>query len=166
MQQPERLVVGRIAKAHGIRGEVAVDVISDAPERFAPGARVYAGDHALTVASSRSHHGRALVFFEEVPDRNAAETLRGVELTIPISEGRKIEDDWSFYPHQLVGLTVTDETGSTLGTMTRVDESPGGDLWVVRAQGRDVLVPAVRDIVREVDLDGKKIVLRPPDGLF
>jgi 16S rRNA processing protein RimM len=164
--QPERLVVGRIAKAHGIRGEVAIDVISDAPDRFAPGARVYAGERPLTVASSRSHQGRELVLFEEVPDRNAAEMLRGVELTIPFSDAREIDDAWSFYPHQLVGLAVVDEAGTTLGTMQRVDESPGGDLWVVRSDGRDVLVPAVRDIVREVDLENKKIVLHPPDGLF
>ena len=106
---PERLVVGRIAKAHGINGEVSIDVISDAPDRFAAGARVFAGDRSLT---------------------------------------------------------VTDEKGETLGTMTRVDESPGADLWVVGARGREVLVPAVREIVVAVDLDERRIVLRPPDGLF
>ena len=163
--QPERLVVGRIAKAHGIRGEVAIDVISDAPDRFAPGARVFAGDRALTVSAARAHQGRLLVLFESVPDRNTAETLQGIELTIPISEAQDLQE-WSFYAHDLVGMTVVDEAGSTLGTMQRVDESPGGDLWVVRADGRDVLVPAVRDIVRKVDLDARRIVLHPPDGLF
>ena len=164
--KPERLVVGRIAKAHGIRGEVAVDVSTDEPSRFAPGARVLAGDRALTVSASRPHQGRLLVLFEEVPDRNAAETLSGAELTIPAEEARALEDDWSFYPHQLEGLKVTDESGNELGTMDRVEESPASDLWVVRANGRDVLVPAVRDIVVRVDLDGGTIVLRPPEGLF
>jgi len=164
--KPERLVVGRIAKAHGIRGEVAIDLVSDEPARFAPGARVQAGDRPLTVAASRPHQGRLLVLFEEVPDRNVAETLMGADLTIPFEEARALEDDWSFYPHQLAGLKVTDESGQELGTMARVEESPASDLWVVRAQGRDVLVPAVRDIVVRVDLDAGTIVLRPPEGLF
>lgn len=164
--KPERLVVGRIAKAHGIRGEVAIDVWTDEPSRFAPRARVKAGDRALTVSASRPHQGRLLVLFEEVPDRNAAEALKGAELTVPFEEARALEDDWSFYPHQLAGLKVTDESGHELGTMDRVEESPASDLWVVRAEGREVLVPAVRDIVVRVDLDGGTIVLRPPEGLF
>jgi 16S rRNA processing protein RimM len=164
--KPERLVVGRIAKAHGIRGEVAIDVVSDEPSRFAAGARVHAGERMLTVSASRPHQGRLLVLFDEVPDRSAAEMLAGAELTIPSEEARALEDEWSFYPHQLEGLTVTDEEGHELGTMARVEESPASDLWVVRADGRDVLVPAVRDIVVRVDLDGRTIVLRPPEGLF
>jgi 16S rRNA processing protein RimM len=163
---PERLVVGRIAKAHGLNGEVSIDVLSDAPDRFAVGARVFADDLALTVATARAHQGRLLVRFGGVSDRNGAEALRGAELTIPAEEAHQLEDDWSFYPHQLVGFAVTDEKGETLGTMTRVDESPGADLWVVGSHGREVLVPAVRDIVVAVDLDERRIVLRPPDGLF
>ena len=164
--EPERLVVGRIAKAHGIQGEVAIDVLSDEPARFAPGARMFAGDRALTVATSRSHHDRLLVRFDDVPDRSAAEALQGEELTIPADEARALDDEWSFFPHQLAGLTVTDEDGRTLGTMDRVDESPSADLWVVRAHGREVLVPAVRDIIIRVDLDARTIVFRPPEGLF
>lgn len=159
-------MVGRIAKAHGIRGEVAIDVVSDEPSRFAPGARVLAGDRALTVSASRDHQGRLLVQFEEVPDRNTAEALKGTELTIPIDEARPLDDEWSFYPHELTGLDVIDENGNALGKMVRVEESPASDIWVVRAAGREVLVPAVRDIVVHVDLDGGAIVLRPPEGLF
>ncbi len=164
--EPERLIVGRIAKAHGIQGEVAIDVVSDAPDRFAVGARVFSGDRPLTVSASRAHQGRLLVRFDEVPDRTAAESLRGAELTIPADEARALDDEWSFYPHQLVGFAVTDETGTPLGTLTRVDESPGADLWVVGAGDGEVLVPAVRDIVVSVDLETRTIVLRPPDGLF
>ena len=92
--------------------------------------------------------------------------LQGEALTIPAGEARALDDEWSFFPHQLAGLTVTDEDGHTLGTMDRVDESPSADLWVVRAHGREVLVPAVRDIIIRVDLDARTIVLRPPEGLF
>jgi 16S rRNA processing protein RimM len=162
---PERLVVGRIAKAHGIRGEVAIDVYSDAPDRFIPGARLEAGNATLTVASARAHHDRLLVLFEGVDDRTAAEALRGTELTIPATDAHPL-GEWSFYPHQLAGLAVVDEAGRALGTMVRVDESPANDVWVVEAQKREILVPAVRDIVVSVDLDARTIVLRPPEGLF
>ena len=162
---PERLVVGRIAKAHGIRGEVAIDVYSDAPDRFIPGAQLFAGDAALTVSVARAHQGRLLVLFDEIPDRTAAEALRGQELTIPAAEAQVL-GEWSFYPHELAGLSVVDEAGRTLGTMLRVDESPANDIWVVQAGEEEVLVPAVRDIVVSVDVGARTIVLRPPDGLF
>jgi 16S rRNA processing protein RimM len=162
---PERLVVGRIAKAHGIKGEVAVDVYSDAPDRFVPGARLFAGDDALTISAALPHHERLLVLFDEIADRSAAEALHGVELTIPASEAHAL-GEWSFYPHQLSGLSVIDEAGRSLGTMVRVDESPANDIWVVRSGDKEVLVPAVRDIVVSVDLGARTVVLRPPEGLF
>ena len=164
--KPERLVVGRIAKAHGIRGEVAIDVVSDEPARFAPGARVFAGERTLIVETARAHHDRVLVRFEDVPDRSTAETLKGLELTVPISEARPLDDEWSFYPHQLTGLAVVNERGDVLGTMDRVEENPANDLWIVRTDGGEVFVPAVRDIVVRVDLSTGTIVLRPPEGLF
>jgi 16S rRNA processing protein RimM len=163
--EPERLIVGRVAKAHGIRGEVAIDLYSDAPDRFAPGARLLAGDDIFIVETSREHQGRVLVRFEGVRDRNGAERLRGTELTIAASDARALEE-WSFYPHQLVGLSVVDTEGRALGTMTRVDESPGGDLWIVKTDDSEVLMPAVREIVRDVDLEKNRIVVEPPEGLF
>src|SRR5260221_11079540 len=96
---PERLVVGRVAKAHGINGEVSIEVLSDAPDRFAVGACVFAGDRSLTVATARDHNGRLLVRFDGVPDRTGAEALRGAELTIPADEAHALNDEWSFYPH-------------------------------------------------------------------
>jgi 16S rRNA processing protein RimM len=168
--EPERLVVGRIAKAHGIHGEVAVDVTSDAPERFALGSRMTAGgsgrqDRELTVAAVRPHQGRLLIRFEEVPDRTAAEALHGAILSIP-SEDAHTLPEWSFYPHQLEGLTVLDEQGEMLGRMVRVEENPANDLWIVDDGTREVLVPAVRAIVRAVNVEAGTIVLAPPDGLF
>jgi 16S rRNA processing protein RimM len=168
--KPERLVVGRIEKAHGIRGEVSVMVLTDITERFDPGSVLGAGDHlhadrTLTVESSRRHHERLLVRFAEASDRAAAEGLRGLTLTIPAEEAAQL-GEWTFYPFQLEGLDVVDLAGTSLGVMRRVDEGAASDYWVVRAKGQDVLVPAVRDIVKAVDLDNGKIVLDPPEGLF
>jgi 16S rRNA processing protein RimM len=163
--EPERLVVGRIAKAHGIRGDVAVDVVSDAPDRFEPGSTMNAGARTLTVESAREHQGRLLVKFAEVPDRTHAETLRGVELTIDASEARAL-DEGEFFERQLEGLAVVDTQGRALGTFARAEEGPAHDLWVVQTPAGEVYVPAVKEVVRAVDLDARRLVLDPPEGMF
>lgn len=161
----DRLVVGRIVKAHGIRGEVVVDVVSDAPDRFAAGAALLDRDRTLTIEAARAHQGRLLVKFAEVPDRTAAEGMRGIVLTIPIEEAAP-PPEGAWYPHQMEGLLVVDAAGAELGRWARVESSPAHDVWVVRTDGGEVLVPAVREIVREVDIEAGRIVIDPPEGLF
>lgn len=161
----DAVVVGRIAKAHGIRGEVSVEVLSENPERFAIGARLGHRDRELTVEAARRHGDRLLVKFEEVPDRNAAESLRGSELTVPEEEVAPLPAG-RYYPHELEGLVVSDSRGSRLGTFVRVERSPAHDIWVVDAGGREVMVPAVESFVVEVDIEAGRIVLDPPGGLF
>ena len=165
MNEPARLMVGRIVKAHGIRGEVVVYPESDHPQRFAKGSTSHAGDELFTIEASRPHHTMLLVRFREVADRNGAESLRGTELWIPGEQAAPLPEG-SFYPHQLVGASVVTEDGRALGMLVRVDENPAHDLWVVEHDGREVLVPAVKEFVRSVDVDGKRIVLDPPDGMF
>lgn len=168
---PERLVVGRIIKPHGTRGEMLVEVLSDFPDRFAPGSGVEAGDPdgerriPLTVSATRNDRGRNLVSFAEVADRDAAESLRGALLSIdrrdatPLGEG-------VYYEWQLDGLEVVDEDGRRLGTLARVLEGGGGDLWVVDTGEEEVLVPAVEEFVRRVDLEQGRIVVHVIPGLF
>lgn len=118
-----------------------------------------------TISAVRPHKGRLLVLFEEITDRNGAEALRGSLLSILASHAAPAEEG-RYYAHQLEGLRVVDEAGADLGVMTAVLENPANDLWVVRAGNRDVLVPAVKEIVRDVDLEHGRIVLRPVPGLF
>ena len=165
MTAPARLLVGRVAKAHGIRGEVAVEVVSQAPGRFEPGSTMLHRDATLTVEAVRPHQGRLLVKFEEVPDRTAAEALRGARLEIEGAEAAEL-DEGSFYPWELEGFAVEHVSGEALGTLVRVEEYPANDLWVVDAGGREVLVPAVSAIVTSVDVDTRRIVIDPPEGLF
>ena len=169
-EAPERLVVGRIVKPHGVRGEVLVEVLSDAPDRYAPGARLEAGDPAgerrpLTVRATRSDRGRSLVTFEEISDRDAADALRGALLSIGVGEAAPLEEGM-YYEWQLEGLDVVDENGGKLGTFARVLEGGGGDLWVVDTGEREVLVPAVDEFVRRVDLESGRIVVHVIPGLF
>lgn len=156
----EPIAVGRIAKAHGVRGEVAVEVHTEVPGRFDPGAEVLLEDGSrLTVRSSRPHAGRVLVTFEDVPDRTAAEALRGRWLFVapdalpPLPEG-------SYWPHELEGCEVVTEDGRPLGRLADVLAAPGNDVWLVEGGEAPVLVPAVRETVLSVDLEGRRIVVR------
>ncbi|MFF0145491.1 MULTISPECIES: ribosome maturation factor RimM [Amycolatopsis] len=166
------VVVGRIAKAHGIRGELAVDVRTDAPqERFAIGAVVATklrdgSERELTVAAAREHSGRLLVRFEQVLTRDVAETLRGALLTVDTGALPPTGDPEEFYDHELAGLRAELADGTVLGTVAEVVHSPAGELLELDVDGREVLVPFVRAIVPTVDLAGGRVVLEPPEGLL
>jgi 16S rRNA processing protein RimM len=167
------LLVGRVAKAHGIGGELAVDVHTDAPdERFSPGAVLSArlrdrSVRDLTVSTVRAHSGRLLVRFEEVPDRTMAETLRGAQLLVDAADLPPSEDPDEFYDHELEGLTAVLADGTEVGKVREIARSPGAELIVIdRPDGREALVPFVREIVPEVDVPGGRLVLDPPDGLL
>ena len=167
------LLVGRVAKAHGIGGELAVDVHTDAPdERFSPGAVLSArlrdrSVRALTVSTVRAHSGRLLVRFEEVGDRTVAETLRGAQLLVDAADLPPSEDPDAFYDHELEGLAAVLEDGTEVGKVREIARSPGGELLVVDlAEGGEALVPFVREIVPEIDIAGGRVVLTPPEGLL
>lgn len=165
------VIVGRVGRPHGIRGEVSVEVRTDDPEgRLAPGTRLRTDPPAagpLTIASGRVHSGRLLLTFEGHGDRTAAEQLRGVLLVADVDPGERPEDPEEFYDRQLVGLAVRTVAGDEVGTLHEVLHLPGQDVLAVRrADGGEVLVPFVAQIVPTVDLDGGEILLDPPPGLL
>lgn len=169
--QPEgdtQRVVGRVGRPHGLHGEVTVQIRTDSPEqRFAPGARFGAGtDRVLTVESARPHAGALLVRFAGVSDRAAAQALRGVLLTIEVTDLPELDDPDEYYDHQLEGLVAVGPNGAVLGTVREVVHAPASELLVVATAGGEVLVPFVRAIVVEVDLAGGRLVLDPPAGLL
>jgi 16S rRNA processing protein RimM len=167
------VLAGVAVRAHGLRGEVAVDVHTDSPEeRFAPGAvltarRAGVPDGVLTVESARPHSGKLLVRFVEAPDRTAAEGLRGTRLVVPVDALAPPDDPDEFHVHQLEGLRAELTDGSVVGTVREVILGPGGELLVLaRPDLPDALVPFVREIVPTVDLDGGRVILTPPEGLL
>ena len=167
------LLVGVVVRAHGLRGELGVDVRTDSPEeRFALGAvlvarRAGAPDGLLTIESTRMHSGRLLVRFVETPDRTAAETLRGTRLLVDVTSLPPTADPDEFHDHQLEGLRVELVDGTGVGTVREILHGPAGELLVVaRSEGPDALVPFVHAIVSEIDLDAGRIVLTPPEGLL
>ena len=166
-----QLVVGRIGRPHGIRGEVSVEVRTDAPEeRFAPGS-VLATDPAergpVTVSRMHWHSGRLLLTLDGVEDRDGAEALRNTLLVIDTDDLPALDDPDEFYDHQLIGLRVELADGTELGVVADVVHTPAEELIAVRrADGDEVLVPFVSAIVPLVDLAGGRIVVEPPEGLL
>jgi 16S rRNA processing protein RimM len=166
-----QLVVGRIIRPHGVRGEVVVDIRTDSPaERFAAGSVLAtdpAGAGPLTIDGVRPHQGRLLVTFEGVADRDVADHLRGVLLVVDSDNIPDPADPDEFHDHQLVGLRAETPEGEMLGEVLRIEHAPAADLLVLRlSDGREGLVPFVRAIVSEVDLPNGRVVMTPPNGLF
>ena len=165
------IVVGRIGRAHGIRGEVTVEVRTDDPESRFPGGAVLRteppGLGPLTVDRARPRPGGLIVSFVGVTDRPGADRLRGTLLVVDPSELPELDDPDEFYDHQLFGLAAALADGTPIGTVTDVIHAPGSELLVVRlAAGGEALVPFVRAIVPSVDVAGGRLVVDPPPGLF
>ncbi len=166
-----QVVIGRIGRAHGIRGELNVDIRTDEPERrFAPGSSVVCGPRTLTVATARHHGGRLVVAFTEVPDRNAAEALHGTILEAVIDPEDTPEDPDEFYDHQLVGLEMrrVDSRGGfeVVGTVTGLVHLPHQDTLTVDVDGREVFIPFVTELVPVVDVAGGFVTVADVEGLL
>jgi 16S rRNA processing protein RimM len=161
------VVVGRVVRAHGIRGEVVVDIRTDEPtRRFKADEILHAGRRALKVRSSRAHGERLLVAFADVSDRDAAEALRGAVLEADVDPDQVPEAGDEYYDRQLVGLAVHDAAGRPRGTVTGVLHLPAQDTLVVDVEGREVLVPFVTDLVPEVDMSAGWARLADVPGLL
>jgi 16S rRNA processing protein RimM len=146
---------------------VGVVPLSMVESRFAPGSRVYLGegeDRPLIVVASRPHQRRLLVVFEGIGDRTVAERLRGQYLFVPASEAPPLPDG-EFWTHQLVGCRVETEDGRRLGALKEVAHTLANDVWVVAGDAGEALVPALKDVVRSVDVPGRRIVVRDVPGL-
>ena len=166
----DMVLVGRIARPHGLRGQVVVNPETDfVEERFVDGATLWArsdrGDEALTIASARVQNGRPVVAFAGVSSIEDAERLAGLELRVP-EETLQTLGEGVYYQHQLVGCGVETLTGTPVGEVSRVDGGAGGSLLAVRGARGEVLIPLARHICVDVDIAAKRIRIDPPDGLL
>jgi 16S rRNA processing protein RimM len=164
-----RVTVGRVGPPRGLEGEVYVRPESDAPDRFRAGAEFLTDEpepRLLRVSHSRLYQDRLVVQFEEVADRTAAESLRGVALTIRAEERRALAED-EFWPDELVGLNVCDPDGKRLGSIAGVEvDSPQVQLLITTADGGQWIVPFVRELVPAVRLRDGVVIVDPIEGLF
>lgn len=167
------LVVGRVAKAHGVTGELVVEVRTDDPEqRFARGAILRAktsdhGEHNYVVTAVRPHGNRLLLRLEGVADRDAADALRGSVFVVDSEDLPPIDESDTYYDHQLEGLRVRTTDGRDIGTVAEVLHTAGGELLAVdRADAGELLVPFVTAIVTSVSLGTGIVEIDPPEGLL
>jgi 16S rRNA processing protein RimM len=163
-------VVGRIARAHGIRGQVIVNPETDFPdERFQPGAELFIERggkvEALTVTTARFHRERPVIGIAGVDTMNGAAALAGQELRVPIDRLAVLPPD-TFYRHDLIGCRVEMRDGRAVGVVRDVEGTLTGSRLVVDAEGGEVLIPLVAAICTEVDAAAKRIVIDPPAGLI
>jgi len=164
------VVVGRIARAHGLRGHVAVTPETDfIAERFRPGATVWtrsAGrDEQLTIASARVQNGRPVIGFEGLSSIEAVERLAGLELRVPEASLQPLEPG-RYYEHQLVGCAVETAGGDEVGTVGRVESGAGGSRLVVQGERGEILIPLAEHICVDIDVSARRIRIDPPEGLL
>lgn len=166
------LAIGKIVGPHGIRGEVKVEPLTDFPERFQPGAQVFLGLQTgvteaapAQIATARPHQGRWLVQFATVKDRNAAETLRDQFVLIPEENAMPLGEHEN-YAHDLIGLDVVTADRLALGKLVEILFTPANDVYIVRGESGETLIPATRDVIRSVDLPARRMTVELPEGLL
>lgn len=165
------IVIARIARAWGIRGEVTAEILTDFPERFDVVAEVTLrrgeASREAVLERFRFHKGRVLLKFEGVETMNDAMPLAGHDVVIPESDVFEITDDDTYYEFDLVGCSVTLVDGAVVGTVGSILHTGAGELLSVVRDGQpDALVPFVEAICTEVDVDARRIVIDPPEGLL
>ena len=168
----DEIVVGLIRNAHGLGGEVLVELLTGDPDDVFATGRVFRveggqgrGPDSLTLTGARRHKGGLLLQFQEIGDRTAAARLRGRELAVPGDELRKLDED-EFFLHDLVGYTVVRLDGEPVGDVTTSYETGAQLLLGVTAGEREFLIPFGRQVVTEVDREVRRIVIDPPPGLL
>lgn len=164
MKAPASVRVGFVRRAVGLAGDVEVEQLGGNPERFAPGSNLRVGSRQLEVARAQDAGGMLLrVKLVGVDDRDAADKLRGRYLEVDAGDLPDLPEG-AFYEWQLIGLQVYDATGRKLGRLEEVLEYPANDVYVVVSEGRETMVPAIRDVVRKVDIAGGRMdVDLPPE---
>jgi 16S rRNA processing protein RimM len=168
MTTDERILVGRVARAHGNKGQVIVNPDTDFPEeRFAAGRTLFVGDAAepRTILASRFHQGRPVISLEGVETMNEAEALAGAELKVTADAAMALPDG-TYYHHDLIGCEVQDTEGRLIGQVTAVEGPLETSRLVVAAPHGEVLIPLAADICVEIDPPAKRIRVAAPEGLI
>jgi 16S rRNA processing protein RimM len=159
----EAVSVGRILSAHGLKGDLKVQPLTDFPSRFERGSRLWLDGSPVRVESSRRQRGSVYLKLEGIDDRTAAEALRDKELQAPRPQA--IYEKGRYYLHDIIGVEVFDEAGMLLGRLEDVMATGANDVFVVRGERGELLLPAIEDVIKEVDLRRKRITVELLPGL-
>ncbi len=165
--EPVFLAAGFLRRAHGLKGEMIMDLLTDFPERLKPGKRVYVGERhqPIVIRSIRGRDKDVLIGLEGVSDPESAAIYRNqyifvsAEELLPLPEGE-------YYHHQLIGLTARDESGKVLGVLVEILETGSKDVYLIKnSAGEELLVPAVDEFIKKIDLENNTILVAPPEWL-
>lgn len=166
--EPDFLVVGKLRRPHGVRGEILMDVYTDFPERIHPGVVLYAGEQhqMLHVRSTRWHKSAMLIAFEEFSNREQVGELRNQIVHVPTGDRPPLPEG-EYYHHQLIGLSVVTESGNPLGVIKEILETGANDIFIVKTPGSgDVLLPVIDEVILDIDLDRGQIRVHLLPGLL
>lgn len=168
--EPKFLAVGKVARLFGIRGQVEVIPLTDFPSRFSPGLKVFlspplAQTRSLTVESARLKKERIVIKFEEISTRSQADELKQKILQVPAKDTPSLPKD-TYWHHQIIGLKVITVEGKLLGKVSDIYQTGGNDVYVVSKGENQILIPATKGVVKQVDLKREKMVVKPPLGLI
>jgi 16S rRNA processing protein RimM len=169
--EPRYLTVGQVVGAHGISGELKVKILTDDPHRFRLLDRVYVGLEEQEpvprpLAGYRLHKGFALLKLGGCDDRATAQSLRGNLIQVPLEEAIPLEEG-EYFEYQILGLDVWTPSGEHLGQLVEILYTGANDVYVVQraASGSEILIPAIEDVILEIDLEAGRLVVEPPEGL-
>jgi 16S rRNA processing protein RimM len=163
---PEFLTVGRILRPHGVRGGVLVEAKSELIHDLSPGMDVLIGESrdAVLLKSIRQHRGQFILYFEDVSDRDSVESLRGTELAISLQDSSPLPEG-SYFHWQIVGMDVESDNGEFLGKIVKILETGANDVYIISKEGSEFLIPAIEDVVLQVDLEKNLMIVHLLPGL-
>ncbi|MDQ3856117.1 MAG: ribosome maturation factor RimM [Chloroflexota bacterium] len=162
---PNTVIIGRVLKPHGLRGELRVEPLTDHPQRYRRLREVSIREQEYRVLASRVHQGQVLLKLETVETVKAAEDLRGEYLRVPLESVAELPEG-SYYHFQLIGLQVETTAGEPLGRVTDVLPREANDVYVVSGERGEVLVPGISDVVKSIDVDGGRMLVESVPGLL
>jgi len=163
--EPEFITVGQILAPWGIKGKLKVRVETDFPQRFAPSSKVYVNRQPMTIDHTEWHRGNTIIKLNAVDSIDAAQRLRGQPVEIHHSQLKPLPEG-QYYHFQLIGLEVWTTHGELLGTVTEILTAESNDIYIVYGAQGEILIPAIEDIVKSIDLNEGRIVIEPIEGLL
>ena len=161
----EFLTIGQILAPWGVKGKLKVKVITDFPQRFAPSSKIYINRQPMTIDSAEWHKGKAIIKLNQIDTIEAAQRLRGQPIEIHHSQVHPLPEG-QYYHFQLIGLEVWTTQGELLGNITEILATESNDNYVVRGAKGEILIPAIEDVVKSIDLDSRRITIEPIEGLL
>ena len=165
--EPVYLAVGKLRRSHGLEGDMLMDVLTDFPERLRVGRTVYIGEEhePMRIAARRGHDRQLVIRFDGFHNPEEVARLRNLNVYVQASSLPKLPEG-QYYHHELIGLSAVNESGQTLGQLTQILETGANDVYVIRtSDDKELLLPAVEDVILAIDLQKGEILVRPPEYL-